>query len=213
MKKTIYICDCCKNEIQTPVQITPAMVEGGDLNRYDYLSESHFCVKCLDKLVKLLFNPVDIDALKASADEDKAIIDTLNAELEAAKAADPEELERMKAKNDQMAGKIAKQQTLIQSLRAEIDKLKISRGDEPPVKIIPVEDVQKPEPVKAKVKRSVTPPDKPAAIDKAAVYRMHRDGMSYQEIADRIDRTPSRVGQIVKEMTEKEAEHGDPVVL
>lgn len=203
MIKTTYYCDCCKEVIPdgaAHIQLLPTTGGSPFVERaagYEHMEEAHFCQGCTDRIIGFAFNPVDAQAMQKSVDEDKAIIETLNAELEAAKAVDPEELERMKAKNDAMAGKIAKQDTLIQSLREEIEKLK---GEEPPA-----EEVPKPRPARVKVKRPV-PADKAetAGIDKAAVYRMYRDGMSYKEIAERIGKTSVRVGQIVREMIENE---------
>ena len=94
MIKTTYFCDCCKQVIpddEDHLQMIPIsdisdfyedVAEG-----YERMKDAHFCRTCTDKIISFMLNPVDIEALQKSLDEDKTIIDTLNAELEEARKA------------------------------------------------------------------------------------------------------------------------------
>ena len=94
MIKTTYFCDCCKQIIPDDadhIQMVPMNetvdVFTGALDGYEKMVDAHFCRACTDKIISFMFQPVDIDAMQKSLDEDKTIIDTLNAELEEARKA------------------------------------------------------------------------------------------------------------------------------
>jgi hypothetical protein len=216
MIKTTYFCDCCKQVIPDDadhIQMVPMneTVDAftGALSGYEKMVDAHFCRACTDRIISFMFQPVDIDALQKSLDEDKTIIDTLNAELEEAKQtqADPEEVRLLKNKNEELIQKNIRQKNLIDQLRLDIERLETTgktKPDEPPITILTPEEVEAEQapPAKASVKKKIwggTP-----AIDKVQVYRMHRDGLSYSTIAARFGCHPSRIGQIVKEMREAE---------
>lgn len=221
MKKIIYTCDCCGADVQDPMQLVPTMVEGGIVNKYEHMTERHFCQNCADLLIQYSYGPVTIrgviervnvltDQKEKSDEENQKIIEALNAELEQLRGVDPEEVRLLKNKNEEMEAKIVRQKSLIDQLRGEIERLETTgkaQPDEPPITILTPEEVEaeKDPPVKASIKKRAGGRRKgDSAIDKAQVLRMYRSGMSYAEIGRRVNCHPSRARQIVLEMQEAE---------
>lgn len=91
MIKTTYFCDCCKQIIPDDadhIQMVPTNEDGYTLDGYQHMrDEVHFCKACTDKIIAFVFNPVDVETLRANLEEDERIIKTLSAELEEARKA------------------------------------------------------------------------------------------------------------------------------
>ena len=218
MKKIIYTCDCCGAEAQDPMQLVPTMIEGGVVNKYEHMTERHFCQNCTDLLIRYSYGPVTVrdlidrvnvltDQKDKSDEENQKIIEALNAELEQLRGVDPEEVGLLKNKNEEMEAKIVRQKNLIDQLRGEIEQLQATgkaKPDEPPTTILTPEEVEaeKDPPVKASVRKRVG--GRQAKVDKVQVMRMHRDGMTQAAIAERVGCDPSYISLVIKQMTEAE---------
>ena len=142
MKKIIYTCDCCGAETSEPMQLIPTMVEGGVVNKYEHMTERHFCQNCTDFLIRYSYGPVTVrdiiersrvltDQKEKSDEENQKIIEALNAELEQLRGVDPEEVQRLRTKNDEMAQKMVRQKSLIDQLRSEIEHLQTTGKAKP----------------------------------------------------------------------------------
>lgn len=218
MKKIIYTCGCCGAEAQDPMQLIPTMVEGGVVNKYEHMTERHFCQNCTDLLIRYSYGPVTVrdiiertnvlvDQKEKSDEENQKIIETLNAELEQLRGVDPEEVRLLKNKNEEMEAKLVRQKNLIDQLRGEIERLEATgkaKPDEPPITILTPEEVEaeKEPPVKASVRKRVG--GRQPKHDKNQIMRMYRDGMTNVAIAKRIGCDPSYISQVITAMNEAE---------
>lgn len=218
MKKIIYTCDCCGAETSEPMQLIPTMVEGGVVNKYEHMTERHFCQNCTDFLIRYSYGPVTVrdiiersraltDQKEKSDEENQKIIEALNAELEQLRGVDPEEVQRLRTKNEEMAQKMVRQTNLINQLRGEIERLQVTgkaKPDEPPVRIVTPEEIEAEQapPVKAKIRKRVG--GRQAKYDKNQIMRMHRDGMTNAAIAERLGCNPSYISQVITAMNEAE---------
>ena len=140
MIKTTYFCDCCKQIIPDDEDHLQ-MIPRADLNDpfeevadgYEKMQGAHFCRACTDRIISFMFQPVDIDALQKSLDEDKTIIDTLNAELEEARKALEEKPEEQTAGEsvidpaDPPAPGSAKVKQRMTGKRSPVDKQQVIR--------------------------------------------------------------------------------------